>query len=207
MDASIWSQAPTRHDEIFGVVIGIVAKVDGDPQKLDRVQIAFPTLQVASAWARVISFYAGADKGAFFAPAIDDEVLVAFERGDVSQPYVIGALWNGKDAPPVPAAKTKAVRQLQTASGAYLQFDDTEGAAKITITDKAGNAIVIDTKGNTISLTAKKDIVLSAEGRISINGAAVSIESSGSLDISCESTGKLAATGALTLSGASIALN
>lgn len=34
-------------------------------------------------------------------PEPGDEVLVAFEQGDLSRPYVVGSLWGGKDkAPP-----------------------------------------------------------------------------------------------------------
>jgi len=43
---------------------------------------------------------AGKDRGIFFLPEVDDEVLVAFENGDINQPYVIGSLWNGVDVPP-----------------------------------------------------------------------------------------------------------
>ena len=43
---------------------------------------------------------AGNLRGFYFLPEVDDEVLVAFEQGDARFPYVVGALWNGKDAPP-----------------------------------------------------------------------------------------------------------
>ena len=36
----------------------------------------------------------------YFLPEVGDEVLVAFERGDLRFPYVLGSLWNGKDKPP-----------------------------------------------------------------------------------------------------------
>jgi phage protein D len=37
-----------------------------------------------------------ADAGLFFLPEIDDEVLVAFEQGDLARPFVVGSLWNGE---------------------------------------------------------------------------------------------------------------
>ena len=41
-----------------------------------------------------------AAEGYFFSPEVDDEVIVAFDQGDIRYPYVIGGLWNGKDEPP-----------------------------------------------------------------------------------------------------------
>ena len=52
------------------------------------------------AWARQATLMAGNDRGTWFIPEVDDELLVVFEAGDPSRPYVIGALWNGRDAPP-----------------------------------------------------------------------------------------------------------
>ena len=39
-------------------------------------------------------------EGFYFRPEIGDEVIVAFEHGDVRFPYIIGSVWNGKDRPP-----------------------------------------------------------------------------------------------------------
>lgn len=192
---------------VFGVVIGLVSQIAGDPDELNRVLVTFPTLGVDSAWARVASFFAGPQKGAMFFPAVGDEVLVLFEGGDIGRPYVIGALWNGVDLPAVPTEQLPVVRELRTASGARLQFDDTEGAAKITVTDQAGNAIVIDSANNKISVTAVGDLSLSAPGRLSISGGEVTIKATGSLALSANGEGSLAANGPLRISGTTIDLN
>ncbi|MDO9338082.1 MAG: phage baseplate assembly protein V [Caulobacter sp.] len=199
---------PISQELIFGVVIGLISKADGDPDNLNRVQVTFPTLTVGSAWARVASFYAGPNKGAFFFPAQDDEVLIAFEQGDTSRPYVIGVLWNGQDTPPVPADQTAMVRQIQTASGAMLKFDDTNEGTSITITDKTGNSIVIDTQANNITISSTQDLTLSApDGTISINGGTVVINASEGLTLTTDANATLAADGELTLTGAMINLN
>ena len=44
---------------------------------------------------------AGKERGLVLIPEVGDEVLVAFEREDLRFPYVLGALWNGKDKPPL----------------------------------------------------------------------------------------------------------
>jgi hypothetical protein len=36
-------------------------------------------------------------------PDIDDEVVLAFEHGDIHHPYIVGALWNVHPLPPLPA--------------------------------------------------------------------------------------------------------
>ena len=58
-----------------------------------------PTRQQAAMrqWARLATLMAGNDRGTFFIPNKDDEVLVVFQGGDPSFPFVIGSLWNGKD--------------------------------------------------------------------------------------------------------------
>jgi uncharacterized protein involved in type VI secretion and phage assembly len=88
---------------ITGVVVGIVTN-NVDDQGLYRVKVRLPTLpngdesgSEESAWARIATFGAGPDRGAFFLPEVNDEVLVAFEHGDIGRPIVIGTLWSNTD--------------------------------------------------------------------------------------------------------------
>ncbi len=200
---------PLSQECVFGVVIGIVSKTDGDPMELDRVLVDFPTLKVASAWARIASFTAGPNRGAFFFPAKNDEVLIAFELGDVSRPYIIGALWNGVDRPPVPTAKIATLRRLMTSSGAYLEFDDADQGTSITLTDKNRNSVTIDTKKNTVTVSAKGDLILSApNGKLSLKGGSVEIAAaSGNLTVSATGNGSLKANGEVAVKGGIIRLN
>src|SRR5437868_3604561 len=92
----------TMAGRISGVVVGVVTNNQGDPDGLGRVKVKFPWLsnEEESFWARVAAPMAGKERGFYFLPEVEDEVLVAFEQGDVRFPYVVGSLWNGKDAPP-----------------------------------------------------------------------------------------------------------
>src|SRR5438270_4460690 len=84
----------------FGVVIGVVTN-NQDPNNMARVRVKFPWLSDdnESWWARIAVPMGGKGRGTYFLPEVEDEVLVAFEHGDVRSPFVVGALWNGEDAP------------------------------------------------------------------------------------------------------------
>ena len=84
-----------------GVVTAIVKSLN-DPDGQGRIELQFPWLSdsLRSSWAPVAAPLAGKQRGVFFMPEIDDEVLVAFEHGSFDHPYIVGYLWNGVDMPP-----------------------------------------------------------------------------------------------------------
>ena len=98
-------------DKIYGVVIGIVRDLE-DPQSMGRIRVYFPWMSDSnnSAWARVATLMAGSDRGSWFMPELEDEVLVSFEHGDPQHPYIIGFLWNGKDKPPTINRRRRLIR-------------------------------------------------------------------------------------------------
>ena len=167
----------TRGGRIYGIVVGVVSSVD-DPNKQGRVQVQFPWLPngvdgaaVASPWARVVAPMAGASKGLYLPLLVGDEVAMMFEHGDPNHPFILGALWNGKDAAPGPAPTNDAVLYvLKSKSGHTITLDDTNGKEKITIVDKGGdNQITFDAKANTVTIATGKDMTLSAKGNISLS--------------------------------------
>ncbi|MFG3712512.1 phage baseplate assembly protein V [Micromonospora sp. NPDC047730] len=83
----------TGSGRIDGVVCGVVSNVR-DPRNLGRVKLALPWLSPdhETDWAPVGQLFAGPVAGAFFVPEPGDQVLVAFEFGDVRRPYVLGSL-------------------------------------------------------------------------------------------------------------------
>jgi uncharacterized protein involved in type VI secretion and phage assembly len=135
---------------VFGAVIGIVSNV-ADPDGLGRVKVRYPWLKddSESPWARVLSFMAGPKRGAVFRPDVDDEVLVLFDHGDMRFPYVLGAVWNGKDAMPNERGSDadNAIRLIKSRSGHQIIFDDISGAEKVTVIDKSGNSIEMSSAG------------------------------------------------------------
>ena len=159
---------------IYGVVIGIVTN-NQDPDGLGRIKVRFPWLsgEVESNWARVAAPMAGNGRGLYTLPEPEDEVLVAFEHGSAEHPYVLGALWNGKDKPPVSNDDgDNNVRVFKSRSGHVVRLDDTAGAEKIEIMDGAGTeSLVFDTAASTITLTADMDVVIeSKNGTLKLTG-------------------------------------
>ncbi|MBE7555630.1 MAG: VgrG-related protein [Anaerolineales bacterium] len=157
-----------------GLTIGLVTN-NRDPEGMGRVKLKFPWLseQEESTWARISSPMAGDGRGFFYLPEINDEVLVAFEHGDIHRPYVLGVLW-GKDKPPLSAEEAvsgdKKVnkRILKSRSGHRIILDDTAGQEKIEIIDKSGNnSVVINTATNNITIQAggSQKVTLDGQGQ------------------------------------------
>ncbi len=174
---------PSQENLFYGVTIGLVTN-NKDPDKLGRVKVKFPWLseQEESNWARVLSPMAGAGRGFYFLPEVNDEVLVAFEHGQVEFPYVLGALWNGKDKPPGNNDDGKNNQRLiKSRSGHVIILDDTEGKEQIIIRDKTQkNEIVIDSKTNAMTIKVEQDLSIETKGKISLKS------SGGDLAIECQ---------------------
>ncbi|MBU1138883.1 MAG: phage tail protein [Proteobacteria bacterium] len=200
-----------KQNKIQGVVIGVVTNNE-DPEGMGRVKVKFPWLsdEDESNWARVASPMAGKERGMYFLPEVDDEVLVAFEHGDMRFPYIIGSLWNGTEPPPASNDDGQNnVRMIKSRSGHVISLTDEDGKEKIEIIDKSeANTIVIDTSKNTITVTADKDIILSApQGTVTFDGKNIEIKASA--DIKVEAGGKMDVTAgaAMKIKGATVDIN
>jgi uncharacterized protein involved in type VI secretion and phage assembly len=196
---------------IVGVVVGVVTN-NQDPDGMGRVKVKFPWLSDSdeSNWARIAAPMAGKERGCYFLPEVDDEVLVAFEHGDVRFPYVVGALWNGKDAPPAKNDDGKnSVRVIKSRSGHVVRLTDEDGKEKIEIIDKSTkNSIVFDTSKNTITITSDKDIVLAAaKGKITLNAQEIEVKSSANAKVEAGGNMDLKASGQMNVKGATVNLN
>lgn len=194
------------------IAVAIVSDND-DPERRGRVKLTYPWREVEdeSHWARIATTMAGDDRGTYFVPEVGDEVLVAFEGGDVVHPYVLGALWNGEDAPPVDDGDDD-VRTIRSRSGHEITFDDGDDGGIHIVTD-AGNSIVLDdesggeavriedaSRSNAIEFDATaNELSIEAGARLSIQAPEIDISAAGNVTID--------ASGMLTLDGAIIKLN
>jgi uncharacterized protein involved in type VI secretion and phage assembly len=181
----------------YGVYPALVRDIK-DPDGQGRVKVSLPWAHdpaggVYELWARLATFMAGPNRGSWFVPDVDDEVLVAFEGGDPRRPYVLGALWNGRDAPPasMDGAGKNDKKLLRSRNGVQITLDDTSGqetlvletpgGQKITLQDGPGSITLADANGNTVTLEASGVTVRSA-GTVTIEGASLTV-SAGSVTV------------------------
>ncbi len=196
----------------IGVVVALVTD-NKDTEEQGRVKIKFPWMgdEAGEAWARLATFMGGSDRGAVFYPEVDDEVLVAFEQGNMNYPYVIGALWNGADKPPEKNSDGKNnVRMIKSRSGHIIKIDDTDGSEKIEIIDKSEeNKICIDSANKKISIECGGDIELSAsKGKVSIQAKEIEIKSaSSSVKIESAAGMDLKASATMNIKGSTVNIN
>lgn|SRR5262245_49190209 len=192
-----------------GVAIAVVID-NKDDSGTGRVKIRYPwhSQPPETFWARVSTPMAGASRGFYFMPEVGDEVLVAFEHGDLRRPYVVGSLWNGEArAPATNSDGRNDLRLLRTHKGHTLRFDDgakghvrlelnsgkhlSIGDDGITLEDANGNGFTIQSGTGTLTIRSAS--------RITLKASEITIESSGTLD--------LKAAAALTLRGAVVNIN
>jgi uncharacterized protein involved in type VI secretion and phage assembly len=196
---------------LFGVAIGIVSNIN-DPKHLGRVKVVLPWLgdQVETDWARLVTPMAGPDRGFYFRPEVQDEVLVAFAHGNPEMPYVLGALWNGTDKPPVsdPEAAND-VRMIRSRAGSVLKFSDAQDDVRIEIADSSGsNMIVIRASENSITITAAGDVTITAgEGKLTLSGSSVAISAKTAMTVDASDSLDVKVTGELSLKGSTVNIN
>ena len=180
-------------ERLPGVVIALVDDND-DPQNLGRVRLRFPWMgeDAVSFWARVAMPGAGKDYGVVWLPQVGDEVLVAFEHGDSSRPFVIGGLWNGTDTPPLgdslfDAGKVKR-SGFVSRSGHKLVFFDDPGESGIALisADNKFRISLNETKGQVhvyfdgkLLLEGTGDVEVKTQGNFKVDASGVEIKASG----------------------------
>jgi len=172
----------------FGVYPAIVTDLV-DPDTLGRIEVKFPSLgddgDEVRAWATLLSPYADDDQGFQVLPEVDTQVVVAFEAGDLRRPYIIGSCWNGKESMPETPSAPNNKRLIKTRSGSLLEFDDTDGAAQVTLSMQSGHKLVMSdssqeiklthSNGCVITFTASGQINMQANSTVEITAAAVNV--------------------------------
>jgi uncharacterized protein involved in type VI secretion and phage assembly len=161
-----------------------------DPEGLARVRVRVAgladTIGANEVWARVATMMAGRNRGSWFMPDVGDEVLVAFERGDLRVPYVIGALWNAKAPPPAGGGDAgNGVKLIRSRNGVTLRMHDdsnnnslvieTPGGQRMTLQDGAGSVRIEDSNGNSITM-APSGVTVNASAKVTINAATVEVK-------------------------------
>lgn len=234
MSANILSTiSGTKPDEPVSRWMGVMPAIvtnNGNPTQeyndYGVVKVKFPWLADTeeSFWARVALPGAGHERGVFFIPEVNDEVLVAFEQGDFNRPYILGGLYNGKDKPVEPnnvavANGNVETRTIKTRTGQMIRFRESQGENSIEIIDGSKKTrilmdsknqkievfcegdVTVTSKTGSISMEAQKDINLTAlTGKINIDSQKSDLSLHGlKIEAAAETNAEYKANGSMTV--------
>ena len=158
-----------------------------DPEKLGRVRVQFlwqkeQDEEMMTPWIRIAQPHGGDNKGFYFIPETEEEVMVGFENGNAEKPYVTGTLYHGKQRPGDSwYTDENEVKAIRTKNGHTIEIHDKDEGGFIQIYDnKKGNYVLtfstdeqlirLQSSGN-IELYAENDIIMDAKNNIKINAA------------------------------------
>jgi uncharacterized protein involved in type VI secretion and phage assembly len=174
----------------YGVLPALVVDIK-DPDNQGRVKVTLPWSVDGKgaryeSWARLATMFGGNNRGSWFIPDVNDEVLVAFEQGDPRRPYVLGGLWNGKDQAPesMDGSGNNYKKVLRSRNGVKVTLDDqdgqenlileTPGGQKVTLRDGPGAVEIIDSNGNSVKLESA-GITVTASAKVTVSASQVAV--------------------------------
>lgn len=174
----------------YGAYPALVSDVK-DPDGQGRVKVSLPWSPDGGgasyeAWARLATMMAGNNRGSWFIPDVNDEVLVIFLGGDPRHPCVLGGLWNGQDSPPqsMDGAGKNYVKKIRSRNGVQITLDDTDGkemmkletpaGQTVTLQDGPGSISVVDSNGNSVKLETS-GVTVTASAKVTVNASTAEI--------------------------------
>ena len=210
---------------VKGLQIGIVTKLEQDPEGEHRVRVRIPMIDATGEgiWARIACLDAGDQRGSFFRPEINDEVVLGFFDDDPRNPIILGQLNSSAKPAPIQALDTNHIKGFYTRDQIKLEFDDekksvtieTPGGNKavwddteqsIVIEDQHGNKITLDQNG--ITIDSPKEIKIKAGTNLNVESSAnTEIKASAQLKASGSAGAEFSSTGTNTIKGAMVQIN
>jgi len=174
----------------YGAYPAVVSNIK-DPDGQGKVKVTLPWSPDSQGgnyetWARLATMMGGNNRGTWFIPDVNDEVLVMFMGGDPRQPCVVGAFWNGKDSPPqsMDSAGKNYIKTIRSRNGVQITLDDTDGKETLTLTTPAGQTVTLqdgppsinlqDSSGNSVQMEAS-GITVTAAASVTINANSATI--------------------------------
>ena len=201
---------------INGLHVAKVTAIHDDPLGENRIKVKLPLVSTdeEGTWARIATLDAGNNRGTYFRPEIEDEVIVGFLNDDPRNPIIIGMVHSSAKPAPFEADEENNEKGFVTRSELKLVFDDdknhilletpggnkillSEDEGAIQINDENGNEVTLDSAG--ISLNSGGDVTIKASGDVSIEGTNINLNATAGFKAE-------GATGAEVSSGASTSI-
>lgn len=209
---------------VNGLHIGVVTKLEEDPDGEDRIQVRIPVIHKDDdgVWSRVACLDAGDKRGTFFRPEIDDEVIVGFINNDPRYSIVLGMLNSSKKAAPLTASDDNHEKGYVSRSGIKWIFNDdkknllieTPGGNKVFVDDDGkqiamedmnGNKLTMDKDG--IKIESSKDLILKASGDVKGEGVNIEIKASAQFKAEGSAGAEVSSSANMVVKGAMVQIN
>lgn len=184
-----------------GLQIGVVTQIEGDPANEFRVRVRLTSVSGSAegVWARLSSFQAGNERGAFFIPEIDDEVIVGCINNNPDVPIILGKLYSSSHPTPFPIEAENNIQGLVSKENTKIIINDEDKSVEIStdkgnkllisdaekgfvLEDENGNKLMMNSDG--ITLESARDITLKANTNINIEGINSTLKSSAIMELS-----------------------
>jgi len=209
---------------VNGLQIGIVTALQDDPDGEDRIKVRLPVISDSEegVWARLATLDAGDERGTFFRPEIDDEVIVGFLDADPRFPIVLGQCHSSAHPAPEPAQDDNHVKGYVSRSKLKLTFDDdkkvilvetpagnklsmSEDAKTVSLADQNGNSVTLDDGG--ITIESAKDLTLKASGDVRLEGKNLDLAAQANVKVAGQAGADINSSGTLTIKGSLVQIN
>ena len=207
---------------VNGLQIAKVEALEGDPLSEERIYIRLMNDENTKLWARIASLDAGNQRGSFFMPEIDDEVVVGFIDGNPNQAVVLGMLHSSQATSPYELTDDNNIKGFVTREKIIIEFDDEKKTLKfatpggntilisddkkgISFEDQNGNTIVMNDQGVTVE--SKKALTLKATQDVNIEGTNINIKANAQLKATGNASAEISASGNTVVKGAIVQIN
>lgn len=162
---------------VNGLQIGIVTQLEPDPDGEDRILVRLPVVdnEEQGIWARLATLDAGENRGSFFRPEIEDEVIVGFINGNPNDAVVLGMMNSSAKPAPLVASDDNHEKGFVTRSEMKFIFNDDE--VSVTMETPNGNKMIISDADGGIKLEDENG------NFIEMNSEGITIESASALNV------------------------
>lgn len=187
-------------NSVQGLQIGVVTQIEEDPGNEFRIRVRIPAISSTGdgVWARLASLQAGNERGGFFVPEVNDEVVLGCFNNNPDTPVILGKMYSSSNPPPFPIESDNYIQGIVSKEGTKIVINDedksveisTEKGNKLLISDDEKGFVLEDENQNKlimnadgITLESAKDLILKATGDIIAEGVKSTLKASGNMEL------------------------